>query len=798
MAKRRGFTLVAVLSLALGIGANTTIFSLLNGILLRSLPVADPQTLAAVHSADLKNSQTLGVSYLNYKDFRDRNTVFSNLALYSPVAVSLAAGGEPIPLMAHLVSGNYFQALGVGPVAGRAFLPEEDAAPNARAVAVISYALWNRLFASDSQIDKLRLTVAGRPFSVIGVAPEQFHGINELYGADLWIPMAMYPQIYPAPAWVNQRRAAVFAVIGRLKPGVDIPQAEGEMQSLAAELAREYPRENNARGIKLAPVMEAAINSKDRAIYSSTGSLLLAISGIVLLIACGNVANLLLARSAGRAREFAVRMAVGASRWQLIRQLLVESVLLSFIGGAIGLAGAQIARQLLWALRPPSMKYAAFAFELDWRVLAYSFGIALLMGILLGLPPAFGCSRSNLATDLKERSGSAPPSAGRLPVRSILAVFQLAFSLVALTGAGLFIRSMQAGMTLDPGFDASHVGAVEFNCADQGYNEGRGREYRRLALERAVAVPGVEAVSLSKDGPFTTGGTRTVLLEGQENVANGHATLTSVTYPGYFRTVRIPVLKGRDFSLNDSGSNPRVAIVNDTAAGFFWPGQEAVGKLIEFAGENRPVQIIGVVRTAAYQMPGEAPQAMIYLCAQQYYFGYGALYIRASRDTASTLAAVQRELHALDPNLYLSTETASAAMRKTLWAQSLSATLLSAFGALALLLSCIGIYGVTAYGVGLRVREIGVRMAMGAEPRNVESMLVSEGLRLVAAGVGIGLLAALGVSQWLESMLVGVSARDLQAFAAAVVLLAAVSIAACWLPARRAARIDPSAALRSE
>jgi predicted permease len=612
--------------------------------------------------------------------------------------------------------------------------------------------------------------------------------------------MAMYPQVYPAPAWVTERRATVFAVVGRLKPGVDRGAAEGEMQSLAAELGREYPRENRGRGVKLAPVAEAVIGAQDRAIYSETGLLLLAISGIVLLIACANVANLQLVRAAARAREFTLRIAIGASQWQLIRQVLVESLLLSTIGGAVGLAAAQIARQFLWPLRPPSMKFAAFAFELDWRVLAYAFGIALLTGIIFGLPSALGCSRSDLANDLKERSAASPASGGKFPPRAVLAVLQLAFSLVAITGAGLFLRSVQTGMTLDPGFETAHLGVISFNCADQGYSEARGREYRRLALERAAAVPGVESVSMAKDEPFSVGGTRTVLLMGRENLAAGagHPTLTSVTYPGYFQTVRIPVLQGRDFSLNDTGESPRVAIVNDTAARFFWPGEEAVGKVIEFAGENRPVQIVGMVRTAAYRIPGEAPQAMIYLSAQQYYFTYGSVYVRAVRDTAATLAAVQRELYGIDPNLYLDAQTVSVAMRKTLWAQSLSATLLSAFGGLALLLSCMGVYGVTSYGIGLRVREIGVRMALGAQPRKVEGMLLREGAVLVAIGIGLGLVTALGVSRLLESMLVGVSAHDALTFTAAAILLAAVAVIACWLPARAAARIDPSAALRRE
>ena len=798
MARRRGFTLVAVLSLALGIGANTTIFTLLNGILLRPLAVEDPASLVAVYTNDPKTSGNLGVSYLNYKDYRDRNSIFSNLALYTTITVNLTGMGDPRPLVAHIVSGNYFQTLGVRPMIGRAFLSEEDVTPNARAVVVISYGLWTRLLAADPQVTSRTLMLSGRTFSIVGVAPEDFRGINELYGADLWTPMAMYPQVYPAPAWVNQRRASVFSVIGRLKPSVGMAQAEGAMQSLAAELARQYPRENGGRRVKLAPVALAALNAKDRAVYSRIGSILLVISGIVLLIACANVANLLIARAAGRAKEITVRIAIGASRWHLVRQLLVESVLLSAMGGAVGLLAAQFAGGVLWPLRPPTMKYAAFRFDLDSRVLGYTFGIALVTGVIFGLLPAFG-SRADLASSLKERSGSAPSSGGAWPPRSVLVILQLAFSLVALLGAGLFVRSVQNAIKIDPGFDAAHLGAITFNVAGQGYNEARGREYRRRILERAATVPGVESVSLAMDLPFSVGGARTVLLQGEENAsAGGHPTLTSVTYPGFFQTVRIPVLSGRDFSLTDSSTSPRVAMVNDSAARHFWPGEEAVGKVIQFAGENLPVQIVGVVRTAAYRMPGEAPQAMVYLSMQQYYFPYAALYVRTARDPEATLGAVLREIRPLDPNLFLDPETVDAAMRKTLWAQDLSAILLTVFGFMALLLSSIGIYGVTSFGISLRVREIGVRIALGAEPRHVRGMLMREGAILVAIGIAFGLAGAFALSRVLESMLVGVGARDVATFVAAPCVLAAVALTACWLPARKATRIDPATALRAE
>jgi predicted permease len=798
LAKHPGFTFVAVISLALGIGANATIFTLLNAVLLRPLPLENASTLAAVYTVDPRNAGYLGCSFLNFKDYRDRNSVFSSLALYSPITVNLTGQGDPRLVMAHMVTANYFSTLGVKPVLGRGFLPEEDVTPNANAVAVIGYGLWSRLFAGDRRVLSRSLVVNGRAFTIVGVAPQGFQGINQLYGADLWVPMMMYPQVFPSVAWVNQRRASVFSVVGRLKPGVGMPQAEGAMQSLAAELARQYPRENNGRSIKLAPISEAALSHKDRDVYSRTGAVLLCISGLVLLISCANVASLQLVRAASRSKEITVRLALGASRWQLIRQLLLESVLLSVCGGALGLLLAQAAGAVLWSIRPPAFKYAGFQFDLDLRILGYTFAIAMVTGVFFGLIPAFRGTRADLATDLKERSGQLSSVGGKWGPRALLVMSQLAFSLIALIGAGLFVRSVINANQVDPGFDAAHLGVITFNVANQGYNEARGRDYDQRILQRAATVPGVEAVTLAKDPPFNVAGARTVLLQGQDNTANGvgRVTLTCVTWPGFFQAVRIPILSGRDFTLQDSKASPKVAVVNEAAAAHFWPNQEAVGKVIEFAGENLPVQIVGVVRNANYQVIGELPQAMIYLALPQYYFAYSVLYVRASGDPAAVLANVRKEIQTIDPNLYLDPETVRTTIQKTLWAQSLSAVLLSAFGGLALLLATIGIYGVVSYSVTLRGRELGVRMALGATPTDVQGMILLEGTRLVLLGITAGAIVSLLISRWLESMLLMVSVRDAATFIVVPAILAVVAILACWVPARRATRIDPASALR--
>jgi predicted permease len=433
-------------------------------------------------------------------------------------------------------------------------------------------------------------------------------------------------------------------------------------------------------------------------------------------------------------------------------------------------------------------------------VLGYTLGVSILTGILFGLIPAFRATRTDLVNDLKERSGQPSAGGGRWGARSVLVIGQLAFSLIALLGAGLFIRSVIDANRVDPGFDADRLGIITFNLANEGYNEARGRDYEQRILERAAALPGVEAVTLAKDPPFTVSGARTVLLQGQDNTASGvgRVTLTSVTWPGYFQAVKIRVTRGRDFTLLDAKTSPKVAVVNEAAAAHFWPGQEAIGRVIEFAGENLPVQVVGVVRNANYQVIGELPQAMIYLALPQYYFPYSVLYVRASGDTATVLANVRREILAIDPTLFLDPETVRATIQKTLWAQSLSATLLSVFGGLALALAIIGIYGIVSYSVTLRIREFGIRMALGAAPADLQGMVLREGGRLVLIGIATGAIASLAVSRWLESMLPIVSAQDAGTFAIVPAILAAAAIFACWLPARRATRIDPSTALRDQ
>ena len=796
LAKYRRYTAVCVLSLALGIGANTTIFTLVNAILLRSLPVQDPAHLAALYTLDSHNPGFWGVSYPNYQDYRDRNQVFSSLLLYTGIGLNLTGGSAPHLVMGQLATGNYFSTLGVNPVIGRGFLPEEDTAAGASPVAVISNRFWRREYGADRDVLARSLSLNGRPYRIVGVAPEGFEGLNTLTSTDIWVPMALYPNLYAAPNYVPQRRALLFSVVGRLKPGVSLPQAQTAMQTLAQDLEREYPKDNHDRRVLLTTATDAAIPPTNRAEIQRAGMVLAVLSGVVLIIACGNLASLLLARAAGRTKEIALRLALGASRWRLVRQLLAESVLLAIFGGAAGLFIAVLARDLLWSMRPPTFSHAAVRMALDRTVLAYNFAVSVFTGLIFGLAPALRATSPDLATDLKERSGPGGHSGGGWNPRSVLVMAQVAFAVIALVGAGLFVRSLRKAMHFDPGFDSAHLGIVVFNVADHGYNQVQGRDFQRRVLERARTVPGVVAATLSNDWPFRVSLSRTVSVEGRDSA--GHIILSEFVWPGFLQSEGIRLLRGRDFNENDSQTSPRVVIMNQGAANLYWPGEDPVGKRVRFFGESSDAEVIGVARTVNYQALGEKPQPFVYLSMQQYYFPTAALTIRTAGEPDGVLASVRGEVQALDRDLLLQSETVNTTISESLWAQRLSAGLLAVFGALALILATIGIYGVVSYLVAHRMREFGIRMALGATAADVQLMLLGEGVRLVAVGVVAGLVVALVGSRAVASMLFMVNPVDAVTFILVPSILTLVAILACWIPAHRATHVDPMVALRDE
>jgi predicted permease len=799
LAKSRGFTVVAVLSLALGMGANTTIFTLINGIFLRPLPVAEPARVAALFTLDQKNPGYLTCSYPNYKDIRDLNQVFSGFLLYSTIPLTITGRGEPQPIAGQLVSGNYFSLLGVGPVLGRAFSPEEDAVPGAHPVAVLSHGLWTRQFGADPAVVGRKINLNGLPYTVVGVAPPEFHGVNAMVVADIWVPFMMYQQVYPFASRVNERRALLFATAGRLKPGVTLAAAEQSLKALAAHLEREYPRENEGRTVTLMPLSQAVMKPDTRGNLIRAGKMLTAIAGLVLLIACANVANLLLVRAAGRSKEISIRLALGAGRGRIIRQLLMGSLLLSLAGGAAGLLVARWARDALWALRPVFMRTADFTFAVDARVVGFVAGLSVLTGVLFGLAPALRAVRADLTTELKERAGQAATGGG-VPLRSVLVVGQVALALVALVGAGLFVRSLRQAQQFDAGFETGRMAIVTFDLGTQGYGEGRGRGFQRQVIERAASLPGVRGAALATNVPFGSQLSRTVTIEGQESstLGKGRLALVDMVTPGYFRTVGIALLRGRDFTTMDTPGTPKVAVVNETMAAMFWPGQDVMGKRFFLYGDKEPVEVVGVARNANYAELNERPRAMAYLALAQNYFGNVTLHLRTTGSPESVLGAARHEIRGLDANLLLLPRTMPMVMRNALWAPRMGATLLGCFAALALLLASVGLYGVLAYAVRQRTREIGVRMALGATTQAVQGLILVDGMRLVTIGVVLGLAGAAAGSRVVQSLLFIVSPWDAAAFLVAPAVLSAVALAACWLPAWRAARVDPIDALRYE
>jgi predicted permease len=801
--KSPAFTAAAVLSLALGIGVNTTIFTVINTLFLNPLPVDRATELVAVYTVDANNSTSplsnlLQVSFPNYKDYRETNGVFSSLAAYSfPMPTSLANGGEPEQCFVELVTGNYFQTLGVKPARGRFFGPDEDKAPGASPVLVLSYAVWQRRFGSGDVVGKT-VTVNGTPFTVAGVAPEGFHGVNAIFGPDGWAPTMMYPVVLPSTfrTWIDERRALAFNVAGRLKPGVTIEQARSNVTTIAKTLEETYPAPNKGRSAVLRPLTEATIFPGMRDGLVLGGTVLMVIVGLVLLIACSNVANLLLARATARSQEIAVRLALGANRTRLVRQLLTESVLLGLMGGALGLLVAVWSLRLILAARPPIVSQNFVEFHLDARVLIYTFGISLVTSLLFGLAPALQASGASVTGALKDSTRGAGRRRDLFGLANLLIIGQVALSLVALITAALFMRSSQAAAKIDPGFDTEHVVVMQLSPGQEGYDQGRGEQFYRNVAERVRVVPGVKSVSFATNLPMFGFLQRSVLIEGRDQSKSPPLTAANVVDIGYFDTAGIGLLRGRDFTDADRAGALPVAIVNETMARQFWPGQEALGKRFRYYTELVPREVVGVVKTSKYTTLGEAPQPAAYTPLRQVYSDNIVLFVRAHGDAASLIEPVRREIRQIDPRMPIqSAQVVKELLAQSLWAVNLGAALLGVFGALALLLACVGIYGVMSYSVGQRTREIGLRVALGASRGTVVALVLRQGLTLVAFGVVFGVGAAMWMSKSIASLLYG-SASDPVSFVAASGALVLVAAVASLLPALRASRVDPIVALR--
>ena len=805
LTKSPGFTIVAVLTLALGIGANTAIFSFINAFFLKNFTVKQPEELVSAYITDERNPGLLPVSHLNFADYRDQNEVFAGMACYGFAPANLLLNGEPSQIFGEIVSGNFFDLLGVHATLGRTFLPEEYRAIGTHQVVVVGYSFWQNQLGADRDIVGHTLTLNGSVFTVIGVAPANFKGLNTLNSPAFWVTTASYRQILNGIFldYFENRRALLFSVVARLKPGVTLAQAEASLRPVSKHLAELFPNDNQGRGLRLVPLAESGINPNQRGNFKLAGTLLLSLAGLVLLIACANIANLLLARATGRQKEIALRIALGAERSRLVRQFLTESLLLSLLGGAAGLVVAQWTQKLLWSLRPPFFPND-MVITLDPRVMAFAVGVALLTGFLFGLAPAWSATKPALTTVLKDDTGGAAARAPLWSFRNFLVAAQIALSVIALVFAGLFIRSLRHAQQADPGWNTHNLALLGANVSAQGYNGERAVAFYRSAIERARALPGVVDATVAT-GPLLNGGgqLRTIRPQGDDDNLRlkGQLMRYNHVWPGFMKAMGIPLVAGREISESDDERHPVVVVINEYLAKLAWPNRSAVGQTIKVFGSETPVEIVGVVKDVVFDNIGEDPAPYLFFSIAQESArgGFGTLQVRTQADATAMLPTIRKEIQSLDNSLPLvNVTTMDESIRQGLWASRTGAALLSIFGGLALLLAAIGVYGIMSYTVGKRTREIGIRMAIGAQRSDVLRLILNQGLVIAGLGLLTGLGAAYAAARYFQNFLLGVGAGDALTYAAISLLLAAIALLACFLPAMRATKVDPLIALRTE
>ena len=796
---RPGFAAAVVLTLGLGIGANAVIFTWLKAVLLDPLPGVQ-HVNELVHLSGIQGDRGgLSNSYNEYLYFRDHSTVFSGLLSYELVELNLSDAGKPELVHGGVVSGNYFDVLGVHLALGRSFRPEEGTVPDAYPVAVISYPLWQRRFGGAADVLGRTVSLNRTSFTVIGVAPRGFAGVYGGLAEDLWVPVVMVGKLLPDGDRLLHR-SSWMQIMGRKRPGVSLSQVQAEIKLLAAQFAAQNPER-----LKGWTVRVDEFSKSPRGFTSSVAPLveiLQVVVGLVLLIACANIANLLLARAITRRKEVAVRLALGASPGRVVQQLLTESLLLAVFGGALGLfLASALAGTLSWLAPPIGIRFAPDV-HLDYRVFAFTALITLATGILFGMAPALQAARADVTAALKDEAGPAGGGRSKTRLRSALVMAQVALSVVGLVGAGLFLRTMAKATMADPGFDRSQALLASFNLNLNRYDSARGLQFERQLLERVRTLAGVRTASLSSYVPMGLwGGSNSRAAETIEGYAPGPNESLNIVCdnvgPEYFTTMRIPLAAGREFTDQDRENTQPVVIVNQTMAQRYWPGRDPIGQHLKIGGKWR--QIVGVARNITYRSVSDEPEPAMYLPLLQDYEPSLTLVVRTEVSPYAVLAGVEDTVSRLDSGLSLSQiESLEAHVAGSLFQQRDMAFLLSAFGLLALALTAVGLNGVFAYTVSQRTHEIGIRMALGAQPRDVLRLVVGQGAKPVVAGVGIGLVASWALMRLLTSLLYGVSASDPLTFIGVAILLTAVALVASYLPARRAMSVDPLVALRYE
>jgi len=805
LAATPAFTLVVFLTLALGVGANAVIFTAIDAILLRTPAVAEPESLASVYNSGPDGRERFSV--MSHPDFEDLRAggVFQDVAAFSSISLAYESGGQTEALVGELVTGNFFEVLGVRIVPGRAFLAEEDKRGSPVRVAIISHAFWKERLNANAAVAGTSMTLNGSAYTIVGVAPPQFVGAAVGRAPGVWVPMAMQQEVRPPTAGLRRslgtadlltaRGPRWLSAVGRLKPGSDLPQTLAGLDVVARRLQAAYPDTNATRAFNAVPLGEGpGVRASSRPLLRLLGASVL----LVLLIACANVASLLLARSVSRRREVAVRMAVGAGHSRLVRQWLTESVLLSLLGGLGGVVLANWGAPLLHLAGIPE----TVNLGMNARVLGFTFAVAAISGILFGLAPVLQTLQTNTISALRDEGGAV--ASGRLAsrLRRAFVVFQVAVSLMLLVGAGLFLRTLRNAHAVNLGYGLDSTLVADINLDVRGYSQQAGQVAYQQILERLKATPGVSAAGASRV-TVLSGGARTVSVsvDGRPvapDGSNGLDVRVNVISDGYLDALGIPVLRGRNFTAADGPTSIRVAIVSRSLAARLWPNDDPIGK--QLMTGNTPATVVGLVPDTVYRNALERePPPFYYLPLAQNYESGVALHVRAAQgDPLALLPGVRAAVRAVDPAIVVARpQKLRSLFDQSIASQRMMATLVGLFGGIALMLAAVGLYGVMAQLAGQRRTEIGIRLALGARPGSILAMILGEGLRLVALGAALGLCAAFAVSRWIESQLFGVRSTDPLTFAAVCVLLVATAVIACLIPARRAMRVDPAVALRS-
>jgi predicted permease len=808
LAKSPMLTAIIVLTLTLGIGANTAIFGIVNGLVLRPLPAKSPEQIMVL-AAKLQGD-TIGIytfSHPQFVDMQKQADAFSDIFAAQVDLGGLSYDGTANQFFYGRVSGNYFTALGLQPALGRLFLPAEGETIGKDLYIVLGYSYWQKRFGGDRGVVGKQALIDGQEATIIGVAPEGFHGTNFALDLDGYVPLTLLPVSDAAAtaSWTD-RSARSLVVMGRLKPGLSLPQAQSSVNVMAERLAEQYPATDKGVAIRVIPERLARPQPYAKNIVPFIAAIFLALAALVLLLACMNVANILLVRATLRQREMAIRAAMGASRGRLIRQLLTESVVLALIGGVGGLAVGQWASGAITTLLPDSRFPVRLDFSFDWRVFAYAMGAALVTGIVVGVWPAWRAGRADVNSVLHGAGRSDTAGVSRHRLRSVLVVAQVAGSLVLLIVAGLFVRSLMHAQYASLGFDADHVVNLTLDPKEVGYDQARIKNFYRDLEARVRSMPSVESASLAFAVPMgmVNDGSQ-VYFEGRP-VAPGQqapVVLYNRVDAPYFDTMRIPLLRGRAFRETDDEKAPLVAIVNQEMAQQFWPNENPLGKRfsLKSATAGPFIEIVGLTGNGKYVFIGWDKEAYFYVPLAQNFVEYRSLQVRSSVPPQTLITQLQREVHALDPNMPASdVET----MRQSLQGGNgffifrVGATLAAALGLMGLTLAVVGVYGVVSFAASQRTREIGIRMALGASRVDILRLVLRQGLLLVIGGVMAGMVLAWALTRSMATLLIGVSPTDALTFLAAALLLGGIGLWACYAPARRAMKLDPMIALRYE